>query len=203
MNPFKITIDNPLIYVLDQNTKMKEYIVKKIIDDLKIKIKLILVISQEKFYQTITNDIFIYEKFNLDIIKRLLYRQQLLLDNYEKRKKMGKICLILDCDIDYVAYSKFNIFNELMMNARFHNIIFIIIQNIPQGICPEIRFNLDYYFVATYNSTINSDDLLTKIYEYVNGEKQIVTYEQFSDMYFNNNSFVVSHRKPQTGLFIY
>ena len=131
------------------------------------------------FYGKWFPDIFIHHKYKTEIIEKLLYRQNKMIEKMKEKFKKGKRCdprtfLVMDdCLADKGQWTKDPKIFELFYNGRHYMIMYILTMQFPLGIKPELRGNFDYIFLMAE--------------DFFNNQKRI--YDHYAGMFPNFNTF--------------
>jgi len=123
------------------------------------------------FYGKFFPDIYIHYKYKSDIIEKILFRQQEIIDKAARKQKKGKkidpraFLIMDDCLSTKTAWMKDEPIMKLMFDGRHYQITFILTMQFPLGITPELRCNFDYIFLLAEDFYSNQ----RRIYEHYAG----------------------------------
>ena len=98
-------------------------------------------------------DLFIHYKYKSEIIERILYRQQVIIEKRKKKKKFGKkvdpraILVMDDCLSSKGSWMKDEPIMKMFFDGRHYKVMYILTMQFPLGISPELRGNFDYIFL--------------------------------------------------------
>lgn len=136
------------------------------------------------FFKDFFPDLFIFEKFDSEIIENLLERQERIKDKSKRRVAAGKrpldtrAWLIMDdCLSQAGSWSKKPAIAEIMMNGRHYDIFYILTMQYPLGIGPDLRINFDFVFLFGENYS----NIRRKIYDHYAG--MFPTYAAFEKVF--------------------
>ncbi|VVU94873.1 hypothetical protein CPAV1605_598 [seawater metagenome] len=106
------------------------------------------------FYGNFIPPIYIYNRYDGDVLSRIYNRQEMMMEDNKKRVEKGKktkddrILLIMDdCMSSKGKWLKDDQILELFFNGRHHHVSFILTMQFSLGIPPELRSNFDYIFL--------------------------------------------------------
>ena len=106
------------------------------------------------FYGNFIPPLYIYNKYDSNILSRLYSRQSVMVEDNKKRSAAGKkmkddrvLLLMDDCMSSKGKWLKDDQILELFFNGRHHHISFILTMQFSLGIPPELRSNFDYIFL--------------------------------------------------------
>ena len=105
------------------------------------------------FYDRFIPNILINKEYNTDILTKLFDRQKKAID--ENWKNPHAFLLFDDCLSDAKTWGKDKCIKELFFNGRHYKLLFILAMQIPLGIPPGMRTNVDFTFILKNNN--NSD----------------------------------------------
>lgn len=105
------------------------------------------------FYGKFFPDLYIHYEYKTELIEKILFRQQQMIEKCKQKYKKGKFCdprafiLMDDCLSDKGSWAKDQPILELLFNGRHYQIMYILTMQYPLGISPELRGNFDYIFL--------------------------------------------------------
>jgi len=106
------------------------------------------------FYSKFIPPLYIYNRYDSNILSRLYSRQSQMVEDNNKRSAAGKrmkddrvFLLMDDCMSSKGKWLKDDQILELFFNGRHHHISFILTMQFSLGIPPELRSNFDYIFL--------------------------------------------------------
>lgn len=117
------------------------------------------------FYRYFFPDLFIHYEINPTLLKKILARQTLLIEESKAKKKMRKrldpstLLVMDDCLAAAKQWAKDPSIREILMNGRHYKITYILTMQTPLGIGPELRLNFDYIFLLKEDVTVNRKKL--------------------------------------------
>ena len=107
------------------------------------------------FYSKFVPDLYIHYEFEPEILRKIFYRQDRIIEKRKQRAKLRKrvdarVFLVMDdCLGDGKKWKNDPDIRKIFMNGRHHQITFILTMQYPLGIGPELRTNIDYVFLLT------------------------------------------------------
>lgn len=131
------------------------------------------------FYGNFFPDLYIHYEYTSEIIEKILYRQETMIEKSEKKKKEGKkvdpraFLVMDDCLSDKKTWMKDKPIMEIFFDGRHYQLTFILTMQYPLGIGPDLRSNFDYIFIL-------ADD-------FKSNQKRI--YEHYAGMFPSLNAF--------------
>lgn len=199
---------NPSIVIIAKRGSGKSFVAKAILQKYK-NIPVGIIISPTEadnpFYSNFFPDAYIYHEYNSSIIKKLLFRQKLILKKAKEKKESGKyidpraIVVMDDCLASKGTWNKDPPIQDLLFNGRHRQIMYILIMQFPLAIKPELRVNFDYVFLLADSQRNN----LRKIHEHYAG--MFPTFESFqqifSDLTEDYGCMVIKNRDTGNSLF--
>lgn len=133
--------------------------------------------ENQKFYQKFYPDLFIYHKYDPEILSNLLLRQEKLIELKRKKEENNinteSFLVMDDCLNIGGRWNKDEQILEVFMNGRHHGLFFILTMQYPLGIGPEFRVNFDFIFIFSENFI----NVQKKIYEHYCG--MFPTFQSF------------------------
>lgn len=105
------------------------------------------------FYGNFFPDSYIHYNYRSDIIQKLLFRQQEIIEKRQKRERKGKkldsrgFIVMDDCLSRKGTWMRDQPIQELLYNGRHYELMYILTMQFPLGITPELRSNFDYIFL--------------------------------------------------------
>jgi len=131
------------------------------------------------FYGKFFPDLYVHYEYKTELIDKILYRQELMIEKCKKKYKEGKFCdprafiLMDDCLSSKGTWAKDRPILELLFNGRHYQIMYILTMQYPLGISPELRGNFDYIFLLGE--------------DFINNQKKL--YEHYAGMFPDFKSF--------------
>jgi hypothetical protein len=118
------------------------------------------------FYGNFFPESFIHYDYRSDIIEKLLYRQDMMIEKKKKKKIDARSFIVMDdCLSKRGSWMKDQPIIELLFNGRHYEIMYILTMQYPLGITPELRGNFDYIFLLAEDFVSN----LKRIYDHYAG----------------------------------
>jgi len=151
-------VENPAIVMIAKRASGKSWICRDILRNFKdIPVGLIIAptekMSDPPFYSDFFPDSYIHYQYKSEIIERMLYRQDVMIEKQKEKAKEGKILdprgfiLMDDCLSKKSSWMKDQPIMELLFNGRHYRLMYILTMQFPLGITPELRCNFDYIFL--------------------------------------------------------
>lgn len=123
------------------------------------------------FYGDFFPNSYIFYEYKSAIIKRLLFRQQIMIKKMKEKEKNGKkldaraILIMDDCLAEKKKWVNDPYLKEILMNGRHKHITYVLTMQYALGITPDLRSNFDYIFLLAEDFITN----LKKIYDHYAG----------------------------------
>jgi hypothetical protein len=162
-----------------------------------------IIISQteqnDPFFSYFFPDTFIFYKYESNTIRKLLFRQKMILKKAREKKELGKyvdtrsIIVMDDCLASKGTWAKDPYVADLLMNGRHRHITYLLTMQYPLGISPELRSNFDYVFLLAEDYTSNMKrlyDHYAGMFPDFNSFRQV--FRQLTD---NFGSMVIKNRE--------
>lgn len=174
--------ENPSIIMVAKRGSGKSWITKAIIykfADIPIGAIISPTEKDSPFFSDFFPNTFIYYKYDSKILKKILFRQKIILKKAREKKLEGKyidpraLVVMDDCLASKGSWAKDPLVYELLFNGRHRRITYILTMQFPLGITPDLRSNFDYVFLL-------AEDILSNL-------KRI--YEHYAGMFPDFNSF--------------
>ena len=151
-------VKNPSILMIGKRGNGKSWICRSLIKYLSyIPCGIVIAptekLAEEPFYEDFVPDAYIYYNFTSEIIEKLLFRQDAMIEKSKEKKKVGKIIdartfiLMDDCLSQKKVWSGDQTVHELLFNGRHYQITYILTSQTTMGPSAEIRNNFDYVFI--------------------------------------------------------
>jgi len=137
----------------------------------------------EPFYGKFCPDTYIYDKFSIDIISKVLERQEQICYLAQEQKEKGididtRFFLVMDdCYSEANIWTHNSAMRKLLFEGRHLNITFILTMQYPLGITPDLRANFTYVFILAEDKVTN----LKKIREHYAG--MFPSYDAFVQVF--------------------
>lgn len=151
-------VENPAIVMIAKRASGKSWICRDILRNFKdIPVGIIIAptekMSDPPFYSDFFPDSYIHYQYKSEIIERMLYRQDVMIEKQKEKAREGKILdprgfiLMDDCLSKKSSWMKDQPIMELLFNGRHYRLMYILTMQFPLGITPELRCNFDYIFL--------------------------------------------------------
>ena len=164
----------------------KSFLVRAICNYFKDKMPFIVICPTEKLnndYVKFIPGAYIYENYQGEIVEKIMYRQQILLEKKKKYQEEGKninarVFIIMDdCLSSKGAWMRDPLVYELLFNGRHYHITYILTMQYVLGISPELRGNFDYIFLLADDVVDN----VKKLHKYYAG--MFPNFKSFQDTF--------------------
>jgi len=176
INEFKLEsmCENPSIVMIAKRGSGKSVVCKAILRHFSnIPVGMIIAPTDRMncFYGNFFPNTYIHYDYRSDIIEKLLYRQDKIIEKRKnKEKKNIKIdsrafIVMDDCLSKKGTWMKDQPITELLYNGRHYELMYILTMQYPLGITPELRGNFDYIFLLAEDFVSN----LKRIYDHYAG----------------------------------
>ena len=119
-----------------------------------------------QFYGDFVPNLFIHDDYKECILDKLLKRQSILKEKVNKGSDIDNRAFLImdDCMYDN-KWTKDKCIQNIFMNGRHYNLLFILLMQFPLGIPPSLRTNIDYVFLLKETITGNKK----RLYEHYAG----------------------------------
>ena len=167
-------VQHPSIVMIAKRGSGKSWICRAILKHMcSIPVGLIIAPTDKMsmFYGTFFPDSYIHYEYKSEIIEKLIYRQEQMIEKRKRYKAQGKyvdaraIIIMDDCLAKKGSWMKDQPISELLFNGRHYYITYILTMQYPLGITPELRGNFDYIFLMADNFQSN----LKRMYDHYAG----------------------------------
>lgn len=176
INEFKLEymVEYPSIVMIAKRGSGKSWVCRALLNHFNdIPVGLIIAPTDRMncFYGDFFPDSYIHYNYRSDIIEKLLYRQETMIDKRKKKCNEGKkvdsraFIVMDDCLSKRCVWMKDQPITELLFNGRHYDIMYILTMQYPLGITPELRGNFDYIFLLAEDFVSN----LKRIYDHYAG----------------------------------
>jgi hypothetical protein len=135
------------------------------------------------FYSDFIPDSYIHYEYKSEIIERLLYRQDMMIEKQKQKENEGKLIdprafiLMDDCLSKKGTWMKDQPIMELLFNGRHYRLMYMLTMQFPLGITPELRCNFDYIFLLSEDFYSN----LKRLYDHYAG--MFPTFDSFRQVF--------------------
>ena len=188
INEFKLEfmVTNPSIVMIAKKGSGKSWICRALLNHFRnIPCGLIIASTDRMncFYGNFFPDCYIFYEYKSEILERLLYRQQTMIEKQIDKRKRGKkidpraFIVMDDCLARKGTWMRDPQMYELLFNGRHYQLMYILTMQFPLGITPELRCNFDYIFLLAEDFTSN----MKRIYDHYAG--MFPTFEAFRQVY--------------------
>jgi hypothetical protein len=160
--------DNPSIALIAKRGSGKSWVCQELIkffmEDRRYPGSIIIAPTDKmtEFYSEHFPDLYIHYKYKSEIIQKVLFRQEKIIEKEKTKAKEGKkinprmALLMDDCLGDASSWKNDPPVEEMLFNGRHYKITYILTMQDPKGVPPKIRGNFDYIFML-------ADDFHSKI----------------------------------------
>ncbi|XWV26392.1 A32-like packaging ATPase [Tupanvirus soda lake] len=160
--------------------------------------------KMNSFYKYFFPDLYIHYDIKDTILKKILYRQTVMIEKEKEKRKLGKkvdpsgILIMDDCLARKKSWAKDESITEILMNGRHYRLTYILTMQTPLGITPDLRLNFDYVFLLKEDSTINKKKLWDN---YASMFPSLPAFEKvFGKCTEDYRSMVIDNRKPSDNI---
>lgn len=135
------------------------------------------------FYGDFFPELYIHYDFEPSLISGLLYRQEIMIEKAQEKRKQGKkvdpsaFLLMDDCMSKKANWVKDDTISEIFMNGRHYRLTYMLTMQYSLGISPELRSNFDYIFLLGEDFISNQK----RIYEHYAG--MFPTFDSFQTVF--------------------
>lgn len=168
--------ENPAIVMIAKRASGKSWVCRSILKHFKdIPVGMIIAPTEKManppFYSEFFPDLYIHYEYKSEIIEKLLYRQDMMIEKQMEREKKGKsldprgFILMDDCLSKKGSWMKDQPIMELLFNGRHYRLMYMLTMQFPLGITPELRCNFDYIFLLNEDFYSN----LKRLYDHYAG----------------------------------
>ena len=181
-------VENPAIVMIAKRASGKSWVCRDILRNFKdIPVGLIIAPTEKManppFYSDFFPDSYIHYQYKSEIIERMLYRQDIMIEKQKEKEAEGKIIdprgfiLMDDCLSKKSSWMKDQPIMELLFNGRHYRLMYILTMQFPLGITPELRCNFDYIFLLAEDFYSN----LKRLYDHYAG--MFPTFDSFRSVF--------------------
>ena len=168
--------ENSAIVMIAKRASGKSWVCRSILKHFKDIPAGIIIAPTEKmadppFYSDFFPDSYIHYNYKSEIIEKLLYRQNSMIEKMKEKKNEGKnidpraFILMDDCLSTKGSWMKDQPIMELLFNGRHYRLMYMLTMQFPLGITPELRCNFDYIFLLNEDFYSN----LKRLYDHYAG----------------------------------
>lgn len=158
INEFKLEsmCKNPAIVMIAKRGSGKSIVCKAIMKHFKdIPVGLVIAPTDRMncFYGDFFPDTYIHYSYKAEIIQKLLYRQEKIIEKRQKKERKGKkldsraFIVMDDCLASKGTWMKDQPIQELLFNGRHYDLMYILTMQNALGITPELRNQFDLIFL--------------------------------------------------------
>lgn len=180
--------ENPAIVMIAKRASGKSWVSRAILKKFKdIPVGIIIAPTEKMatppFYSEFFPDTYIHYEYKSEIIEKVLFRQDQMIEKQIQKEKIGKIIdprgfiLMDDCLSSKGSWAKDKPILDLLFNGRHYKLMYMLTMQFPLGISPELRGNFDYIFLL--KETIFSN--LKRLYDHYAGV--FPTFESFRQVF--------------------
>ena len=138
----------------------------------------------DPFFQDFFPDSFIYNKYDPEIFKKIIFRQREIKKQSNARVARGlrpkdtRLFLLMDdCLSNSKEWSKDECLKEILFNGRHLDITYILTMQQPMAIAPDLRSNFDFIFLLSAESITDEKKL------YLHYSSMFETFYEFKRVY--------------------
>jgi len=190
INEFQLDFmcENPAIVMIAKRASGKSWVCRSILRHFKdIPVGIIIAPTEKManppFYSEFFPDTYIHYKYSSEIIEKLLFRQDTMIEKQKEKEKIGKtidprgFILMDDCLSTRGAWMKDQPIMELLFNGRHYKLMYMLTMQFALGITPELRCNFDYIFLLNEDFYSN----LKRLYDHYAG--MFPTFDSFRQVF--------------------
>jgi hypothetical protein len=205
---FEYLVENPAIVMIAKRGSGKSWICKAIIkyfEDIPVGLIISRTDRVDPFFCNFFPDTYIFHEYKSEIIENLIRRQEIIMEKYKEKKKLGKridpraLIVMDDCLASKGSWMKDPPISELLFNGRHFFIMYILTMQYPLGIGPELRGNFDYIFLLAEDSFSN----IKRMHEHYAG--MFPTLDSFRQVFMqlteNFGCMVINNRGSRKSIF--
>ena len=166
--------DNPAIVIIAKRGSGKSWLCRKILKQY-ASIPCGLIIARtdrmNTFYGNFFPDSYIFYEYKTSILQKLIRRQEAMIEKRKIKVAQGKkldtraYIIMDDCMADKKAWIKEQPIQELFLNGRHYDLMYMLTMQAPLGIPPDLRKQFEYIFLFAEEFT----NELKKLYEHYAG----------------------------------
>ena len=180
--------ENPAIVMIAKRASGKSWVCRAILKHFKdIPVGIIIAPTEKMatpaFYSDFFPDTYIHYEYRSEIIEKLIYRQDKMIEKQQDKIKEGKLIdprafiLMDDCLSKKGSWMKDQPIMELLFNGRHYRLMYLLTMQFPLGITPELRCNFDYIFLLSEDFYSN----LKRLYDHYAG--MFPTFDSFRQVF--------------------
>lgn len=180
--------ENPAIIMIAKRASGKSWVCRAILKHFKdIPVGIIIAPTEKMatpaFYSDFIPDTYIHYEYRSEIIEKLIYRQDKMIEKQQEKEKEGKIIdprafiLMDDCLSTKGSWMKDQPIMELLFNGRHYRLMYLLTMQFALGITPELRCNFDYIFLLAEDFYSN----LKRLYDHYAG--MFPTFDSFRQVF--------------------
>ena len=180
--------ENPAIVMIAKRASGKSWVCRSILRHFRdIPVGIIIAPTEKManppFYSEFFPDSYIHYEYRSEIIEKLLYRQDAMIEKEKEKEKIGKkidprgFILMDDCLSKKGSWMKDQPIMELLFNGRHYRLMYMLTMQFPLGITPELRCNFDYIFLLNEDFYSN----LKRLYDHYAG--MFPTFDAFRQVF--------------------
>lgn len=168
--------ENPAIVMIAKRASGKSWVCRSILKHFRdIPVGIIIAPTEKManppFYSDFFPDSYIHYEYRSEIVEKLLYRQDVMIQKEKEKETIGKkidprgFILMDDCLSKKGSWMKDQPIMELLFNGRHYRLMYMLTMQFPLGITPELRCNFDYIFLLNEDFYSN----LKRLYDHYAG----------------------------------
>jgi hypothetical protein len=179
-------VANPAILIMTKRGGGKTWLCRTLLNHFRSIPVGIIISHTEKtdpFFQNFFPDAFIYNEYKPSIFKKILLRQNAIMEKAKQKKIEGKnidtriFLLMDDCLSSSGVWKHDENLKEILFDGRHYDITYILTMQQPMAILPELRTNFDYVFLM-YCDNFSE---LKKYYDHYTG--MFPSFTAFKEVY--------------------
>ena len=194
-------VQNPSILIVAKRGSGKSYITRDILHHYRDVPGGVVISPTDKmssFYKYFFPDLYIHYNINEMLLKKIIYRQSMMMDKKEAGFDPSAILLMDDC-LARKSWGNDESIMEILMNSRHYCLTNIVTVQTPMmGFTPDVLLNFDYIFLLKEDSTINKRRLWS---DYGSIFPTLDSFEKvFNACTSDYQAMVIDNRKPSDNI---
>ncbi len=179
-------VSNPSICMIAKRGSGKSWVCRSILKKYRNIPGGVVISPTEKmndFYGEFFPDIYIHYEYKTELIEKILYRQEIIINKAKRKAKLGKkvdpraFLVMDDCLGSKGTWANDKSIMEMFFNGRHYKVMYILTMQFPLGIKPELRCNFDYIFLLGEDFYSNQK----RLYEHYAG--MFPSFKAFRDIF--------------------
>lgn len=161
-------VPNPSICMIAKRGSGKSWVVRSILNHYKDIPGGVIIAPTDKtntFYGKFFPEVFIHYEYKTEIIEKIFYRQDQIIEKCKQKAKLGKkvdpraFLVMDDCLSSKGTWMRDQPIMKMFLEGRHYHVMYILTMQFPLGIIPELRCNFDYIFLLAEDFFTNQKRL--------------------------------------------